>query len=492
MGADGASQSDIADCLPYSPFGAYNTEETLSYLRALSTIDTRIDQRFLQGNLTGDLWDLPAGPIQFAAGFEYRVEESMFTTDPLTRAGGLLGGHAGTPDVSGDFDSTEGYAEFVVPIISNEIVRQFNLEGAFSPHRQQSRRRRQRMDDRDPDGPGGRAHDSRQPDPVRARPLDRGAVRGAEPVVHGRCGPPAPTARSTADRPLQPREQLRRGGGGRRAGAERDGGPGVPCQLYRSHRRHSRHDRGNPNLENEAADSWTVGLTFEPSFLDRLSISLDYQNIEIEGAINNLNGSAVVAACYDSSIYPSDAVCNQFTRDPARFILSGYRAGFVNTGFTNFAGLTTNIAYSVDVGPGTVGLAATWFRLDKYDTSTNGFDVDDWVELLGREKNRAQIAVSYSQDKWSATWQGHYVGEGWLDSSARDHDGTSTPLFEFARTDSMLTHNVTVSYVFNERFSARLVINNLTEETQPRELRQFANVFARVGRTYVFAFKARL
>ncbi|MCY3988111.1 MAG: TonB-dependent receptor, partial [Gammaproteobacteria bacterium] len=123
---------------------------------------------------------------------------------------------------------------------------------------------------------------------------------------------------------------------------------------------------------------------------------------------------------------------------------------------------------------------------------TNGFDVDDWVELLGREKNRAQIAVSYSQGKWSATWQGHYVGEGWLDSSARDHDGTSTPLFEFARTDSMLTHNATVSYEFNERFSARLVINNLTEETQPRELRQFANVFARVGRTYVFAFKARL
>ena len=492
MGSAGASQADVADCLPYSPFGAYNTEETLSYLRALSTIDTRIDQRFLQGNLTGDLWDLPAGPIQFAAGFEYRVEESMFTTDPLTRAGGLLGGHAGTPDVTGDFDSTEGYAEFVVPIISNEIVRQFNLEGAF-----------RRIDNSLAGADnvwtigvrtvlaGGLTIRGNQTRSVRA-PSIAELFAGQSPLFTGVADPcansqinggPNPSNRASncaaavVAAGLAPNETAAREYLAAYIGAI----GGVPGTIG-----------GNSYLENEAADSWTVGLTFEPAFLDRLAISLDYQNIEIEGAINNLNGSAVVAACYDSSVYPSDAVCNQFTRDPARFILTGYRAGFVNTGFTNFAGLTTNFAYSVDIGPGTVGLAVTWFRLDKYDTSTNGFDVDDWVELLGREKNRAQIAVSYSQGKWSATWQGHYVGEGWLDSSARDHDGTSTPLFEFARTDSMLTHNATVSYEFNERFSARLVINNLTEETQPRELRQFANVFARVGRTYVFAFKARL
>ena len=492
MGADGASQADVADCLPYSPFGAYNTEETLSYLRAFSTIDTRIEQRFLQGNLTGDLWDLPAGPIQFAAGFEYRVEESRFTTDPLTRAGGLLGGHAGTPDVTGDFDSTEGYAEFVVPIISNEVVRQFNLEGAF-----------RRIDNSLAGADnvwtiglrtvlaGGLTIRGNQTRSVRA-PSIAELFAGQSPLFTGVADPcansqinggPNPSNRASncaaavVAAGLAPNETAAREYLASYIGAI----GGIPGTIG-----------GNPSLENEAADSWTVGLSFEPAFLDRLSISLDYQNIEIEGAINNLNGSAVVAACYDSSVYPSDAVCNQFTRDSARFILSGYRAGFVNTGFTNFAGLTTNLAYSVDIGPGTVGLAATWFRLDKYDTSTNGFDVDDWVELLGREKNRAQIAVSYSQGKWSATWQGHYVGEGWLDSSARDNDGTSTPLFEFARTDSMLTHNVTVSHEFNERLSARFVINNLTEESQPRELRQFANVFARVGRTYVFALKARL
>lgn len=492
MGFEGAGQADVADCLPYSPFGAYNSEETLSYLRALSTIDTRIDQRFLQGNITGDLWDLPAGPIRFAAGFEHRVEESRFATDPLTSAGGLLGGHASTPDVSGEFDSTEGYVEFVVPIISNDVVRQFNLEGAF-------RGINNSLAGSDSVWTlgaravlaGGLSIRGNQTRSVRA-PSIAELFAGQSPLFTGVADPCANSQINGGPNPSNRASNCAAAVVAAGLAPNQAAAQEYLASYIGAIGGISGSIGGNPDLENEAADSWTIGLSFEPPFLDRLSISLDYQSIEIEGAINNLNGSAVVAACYDSSVFPTDAVCNQFTRDPAAFILSSYRAGFVNTGFTNFAGLTTNVAYSLDVGPGTVGLSATWFSLDKYDTSINGFDVEDWVELIGREKNRAQFAVSYSQGKWSATWQGHYVGKGWLDPSARDDDGTATPLFEFARTDAMLTHNVTVSHDFNDRFSARFVINNLTEESQPRELRQFANVFARVGRMYVFAFKARL
>ena len=491
-GADGASAIDIADCMPYSPFGAFNSAATLDYLRALSTLDTRIDQQFIQGNITGDLADLPAGPLQFAVGFEHRTEQSSFSTDPLTRAGGLLGSGASTADVAGEFDSTEGYAEFVVPIVSNDTVRQLNVEGAF---------RAINNSNAGSDNvwtlggravfAGGLSLRGNQTRSVRA-PSVAELFAGQSPLFTGVADPCANSQISGGPNPSNrasncAADVIASGLATDQTSAEAflagyiGAIGGIPGSIG-----------GNPNLQNETADSWTIGLTYEPTFVERLSISLDYQNIEIEDAINDLNGSALVAACYDSSSFPGDAVCDQFTRDAGAFTLSGYQAGFINTGFTHFAGLTTNVAYSVDAGPGTVGLSATWFSLDTYDTSTNGFDVEDWVELIGREKDRARIAVSYSQDKWSATWQGHYVSAGWLDPSARDNDGSATPLFEFARTDSLLTHNVTVSHEFNERYSARLVINNLTEESQPNELRQFANVFARIGRTYVLAFNGRL
>ena len=45
---------------------------------------------------------------------------------------------------------------------------------------------------------------------------------------------------------------------------------------------------GNPNLKPEKADTLTAGATFQPSFLQRLSASIDYYDIKIRDAIATL------------------------------------------------------------------------------------------------------------------------------------------------------------------------------------------------------------
>ena len=50
---------------------------------------------------------------------------------------------------------------------------------------------------------------------------------------------------------------------------------------------------GNPNLEPELANTTTVGVVLQPGFAPGLSVSLDYYEIKMTGAIGNLNRSQV-------------------------------------------------------------------------------------------------------------------------------------------------------------------------------------------------------
>ena len=78
-----------------------------------------INQRDTGGNeqisFSGALFDLPAGPVGFAAGFEYREDKGWLEPDSLLVAGDALG-NAQDP-VSGSIEAQELYAEVNVPLV---------------------------------------------------------------------------------------------------------------------------------------------------------------------------------------------------------------------------------------------------------------------------------------------------------------------------------------------------------------------------------------
>ena len=57
---------------------------------------------------------------------------------------------------------------------------------------------------------------------------------------------------------------------------------------------------GNQALLPESADTITFGVVFEPSFLEGLSITLDYFDIEIDDAITQIPGSTKLDVCYNT------------------------------------------------------------------------------------------------------------------------------------------------------------------------------------------------
>src|SRR5690606_35609357 len=56
---------------------------------------------------------------------------------------------------------------------------------------------------------------------------------------------------------------------------------------------------GNPNLKPETSNSYTVGVLFQPEFVPGLSVSIDYYNIKVKGAITTPTPDDVLGACFD-------------------------------------------------------------------------------------------------------------------------------------------------------------------------------------------------
>ncbi|HAK51930.1 MAG TPA: hypothetical protein DCM54_08525 [Gammaproteobacteria bacterium] len=109
-------------CVPLDVIGPASAE-AIAFVSANVTDEVVIEQRLFTANISGDVFDLPAGSIGVAAGFAYREESAEYDPNDVAK-----NGFARDPlvAISGNFDSTEFYAETVIPIVSK-----LEFEGAI-------------------------------------------------------------------------------------------------------------------------------------------------------------------------------------------------------------------------------------------------------------------------------------------------------------------------------------------------------------------------
>jgi len=108
---------------------------------------------------------------------------------------------------------------------------------------------------------------------------------------------------------------------------------------------------GNPDLGVETAETVTIGGVFRPSFVPRLSLTVDYWDVSLDDAIGSLTSQQIVNNCFDLSTFPND-FCALFTRntDPSSPQFNGLT--FVETNELNFRPkLSGNATVSYRRGP---------------------------------------------------------------------------------------------------------------------------------------------
>ncbi|MBC6411538.1 MAG: TonB-dependent receptor, partial [Hyphomonadaceae bacterium] len=341
---------DIDACRPLNLFGDGNSSpEAVDYVSQSGIFSTDIEQRIWSANISGDLFRLPAGWVQFAAGYETRSETAAFKTSGDIEVG--LGRSAATPSTGGTYSTDEYSGELLVPIVSPKMdipfVHFLEAEGAY------------RRIENSQAGPADVWTVGGTWRPVEGFTLRGNRTRSVRAPSLTELFQPIVTTFSFADDPCDERfiaDEPSRAANCAAAGIMQPFTSNVVNATAQGL------TGGNPNLLNETADGWTIGGIFQPEFIPGLTVTADYINIEIADLIDVRSLEQNLEACYDADDFnPGSEVCQAFTRDA-----SGQISGFLS-GQTN----ADDAAYEfVDI------------RADY------AFEVADLFNMLGGDSNR--------------------------------------------------------------------------------------------------------
>lgn len=107
-------------CVPLNIFGGVGSITPAMYNFIAFTQHDRSMQKIWDGtiNVSGSLFDLPAGPVGVALGYEHRDLKGSFTPDPIIQAG--LGADIPAAASGGKIRSNEVYGELSVPVLKEK------------------------------------------------------------------------------------------------------------------------------------------------------------------------------------------------------------------------------------------------------------------------------------------------------------------------------------------------------------------------------------
>jgi outer membrane receptor protein involved in Fe transport len=111
---------------------------------------------------------------------------------------------------------------------------------------------------------------------------------------------------------------------------------------------------GNPDLDAEKSNSYTVGFTFTPTFLSNFTGSLDFFNIKLKGGIGTFPADVIMDNCLDTG---DPTFCSQIVRNSSNGSLNGPTqdtGGYiiqtaVNIGQQTFRGIDAQANYRLPV-----------------------------------------------------------------------------------------------------------------------------------------------
>ena len=410
----------IADpnCVPLDVFGDGRASAAArDYIIEDFVTVSEQEQTVFNANIGGALFDLWAGPIGFNVGFEHREEKASFTPSGFQQAG--RGRSVAITPLSGKYNLDEVFGELVVPLVTDENNVPFihnatitgrgrysdntvnggffsyMIGGTLAPIPDVEFRGNFTRSFRSPAitelflpkvNTFAFVPDLCQPSARNAGPAP--AIRAANCAAFIAAFPgtdfTSPDPASTAS---------------------------VPAQSG-----------GNPNLENEAADSYSFGVILRPSFIPRLSITADYIDITLNQPIANLTIAQIASGCFDNPDFntsdPSNGngFCQQINYGPNGRVQGdpqnpAVRSGYVNGNSIKFSGIQGTIGYDFPVlgGNFTVGGDMLYVRRRLVDITGVAPSRSDGV--IGDPEFSGQVRLRYAQEDFGMTTTVTYTGE---------------------------------------------------------------------------------
>ena len=380
--ANPVCQDPSNGCVPVNIFGPEGsiTPEAAAFLSENSSTTNRTALSQVRAIISGDLGFTSPGavqPIGFALGAEYRKYTAQQASDTLAKTPGELGGAGGAaPDIDGKYDVYEAYAEVVAPLIEDKpFFESLTLEAGI------------RYSDYSIAGGAGydtwtwKAGGSWEPGAgVKIRGNYSRAVRAPNigelftPLSVGLtnlgidpCAGAAPTTNANL-----------------RAVCIAQGAPvGTIGSITNPTAAQANINAGGSlALQPEKANTWTIGAVFQPDFLPRFNLSVDYYNIKIDNVIGAPLPGDIISACFGNVTAASaaDPACTVIRRNPTTGGLDGDPAttpglfGQTNNNGRLFTdGIDLLMNYNMDLGFASLdwSFVGNWTHSSKFKSDVN-------------------------------------------------------------------------------------------------------------------------
>lgn len=437
---------DVADgCVPVNLFapslyesviGEFATQAERDYLFDDRDFETKYTQYFFNAFVTGQLFDLPAGPVSGVVGLEYRVDDIESIPDDVARDGLFFGFFADQGAV-GDKWTREAFFELDVPVLSDvPLFKQLDVNASA----------RWTEDE---------FYGSAWTYATKAgwRPIDWLLLKASygtsfrapnlrENFLLGTTG-----FNNRTDPCVTPDEAIGLDGSYNPAADDRDPvtlancaaegidptafapvGQGVEVYSVEIS------EGGSLDLEEETSESLTLGLAFEQPWFDAFDFefNLNYYDIEIDNTVIEPGSQFIVNDCYILQPDRRSTFCDRISRqgpdgaEPGR--ISVIDAGFINqdsetvTGFDYNVEVGTEVTMwdepvdlSVELRANKLKERTTTFIGEEGDVNFDTFEGEPgFPEWTGRGTFRADI------DRYRFTYSVRYIGE--IEQDADDID----------------------------------------------------------------------
>lgn len=366
-----AADGGVAACGGFNVFGAGKISQGCAAFIAYTPQNSlSVEQTNAEATITGNILELPAGPLSAVFGVGYRKDSFAATVDPNSLNGDVAGFSVTAAATSGETTVSEAFTEVGIPLLK-EISFVHSLEATVG----------YRYADYEFGG-GVEAYKGELVyapfDGLTFRASYDRAVRAAN--ISELFLPQTPSnfnLSSIGGDPCAFNSTFR---SGTQAGVDpaqvralciAQGISPALIDTFTSATLAGGTSGGNPRLEPEVADSVTWGAVFRSPFkhslLSGFSGSIDFYDIKIEEAISagtSGNSLTAVARCYNlnganAGYSAANEFCGFFGRDATTGAITGLQSTFNNVSLQRFRGIDMQAEYSVDVsdlgGPAFLG-----------------------------------------------------------------------------------------------------------------------------------------
>ncbi|PIC00293.1 TonB-dependent receptor [Caulobacter sp. X] len=458
----GANCATTAGCVPINLFSGMSAEQA-AYIRYTARESNQTEIYDLSANITGELFQLPAGPLSIAAGYEHRQNKASDSPDPFVNAlptniptpaaGSAFASNTTTTaqtrsPTKGQYKLDEVYAEAAIPLLKDVPLAKsldISLAARYSDY----------------DTVGG---DSTLKAGLGWRPIQDILVRGT--YAQGFRAPSIlelyQGGRQTSFQGTDPCN------GGASANPNLPGCVGVPTGYnqanYNLNGLIAGTISGNTKLKAETADTYSAGVAIKPRFVPGLSLTVDWYQITVHDAIASQSATQILSLCAQRG----GVFCDLVTRDASTGAITNLLQGVQNLAEIKTSGVDSTLRYEFSNDLGRFAAVLDTSYLESFKTTSpnpaGGAAIVDERAGKGDQPRatyphwKGQASFSWTSGQWNALWRGRYIGSTTdVANAVKD-----------AKTKEIFYNDLEGGYQFDKRdASISIGVSNIFDKAPP-------------------------